>query len=181
MTLRSGHACERPGRLARKAKTGAAETRGSHGAAADLTRKAPANPVAPDFSLARAPIGRARTGLDVSYHVPIASAQAQRRAASPGSHMILPRRQQAILDQMERALGAADPQLRSSYAAFARRAEGVPFPAAEVIAPRPVRFLVLALVILLVLGFLAWGISDVSGGCPSAVWHGVCAAPSGRA
>jgi len=90
--------------------------------------------------------------------------------------MILPRRQQAILDQMERALGAADPQLRSSYEAFARRAGGAPFPAAEVIATRPVRFLVLGLVILLALGFLAFGISDVSGGCPSAVWHGVCAA-----
>ena len=90
--------------------------------------------------------------------------------------MILPRRQQAILDQMERALGAADPQLRSSYAAFARRARGAPFPAAEAIATRPVRFLVLGLVILLTLGFLAFGISDVSGGCPSAVWHGVCVA-----
>jgi len=90
--------------------------------------------------------------------------------------MILPRRQQAILDEMERALGAGDSQLRSSYAAFARRAEGAPFPAAEVIATRPVRFLVLGLVILLVLGFLAFGISDVSGGCPTAVWHGVCAA-----
>jgi hypothetical protein len=97
--------------------------------------------------------------------------------------MILPRRQQAILDQMERALGAADPKLRSSYAAFARRAEGAPFPAAEVIATRPVRFLVLGLVVLLALGLLAFGISDVSGGCPSAVWHGVCAAtaaPPGR-
>ena len=90
--------------------------------------------------------------------------------------MILPRRQQAILDEMERALGAGDSQLRSSYAAFARRSEGAPFPAAEVIATRPVRFLVLGLVILLVLGFLAFGISDVSGGCPTAVWHGVCAA-----
>jgi hypothetical protein len=93
--------------------------------------------------------------------------------------MILPRRQQAILDQMDRALGAADPQLRSTYAAFARRAEGAPFPAAEVIATRPTRFLVLGLVILLALGFLAFGISDVSGGCPSAVWHGVCAATAG--
>jgi hypothetical protein len=93
--------------------------------------------------------------------------------------MILPRRQQAILDQMDRALGAADPRLRSSYAAFARRAGGAPFPAAEVIAARPVRFLVLGLVILLALGFLAFGISNESGGCPSAVWHGVCAATAG--
>ena len=94
--------------------------------------------------------------------------------------MILPRRQQAILDQMDRALGASDPQLGSSYAAFARRVGEAPFPAAEVIAIRPVRFLVLGLVILLALGFLAFGISDVSGGCPSAVWHGVCVATPGR-
>jgi hypothetical protein len=93
--------------------------------------------------------------------------------------MILPRRQQAILDQMEHALGAADPQLRSSYAAFARRAEGAPFPAAEVITTRPTRFVVLGLIILLALGFLAFGVSDLRGGCPTAVWHGVCAATAG--
>jgi hypothetical protein len=89
--------------------------------------------------------------------------------------MILPRRQQVTLDQMDRALGAADPQLRSSYAAFARRAGGAPFPAAEVIATRPVRYLVLGLVLLLAVGILALGISNQSGGCPSASWHGVCA------
>jgi hypothetical protein len=89
--------------------------------------------------------------------------------------MILPRRQQAILNQMDRALGAADPQLRSSYANFARQAGRAPFPAAEVIATRPVRFLVLGLVILLAVGILALGISGQSGGCPSASWHGVCA------
>jgi hypothetical protein len=94
--------------------------------------------------------------------------------------MILPRRQQAILDEMGRALGVADPQLRSSYAAFTRRAGGAPLPEAEVIAPRPVRFVVLGVVILLALGFLAFGISDLGGGCPSAVWHGVCAATAGR-
>jgi hypothetical protein len=88
--------------------------------------------------------------------------------------MILPRRQQAVLDQMERALGAADPELRSSYAAFARRARGAPFPAAEVITGRPVRFLVLALVILLAVGFLAFGIGVLHGGCSSTAWHGSC-------
>ena len=124
--------------------------------------------------------GGHRAGRRVTLYL---SRQRRRKGApaSPGSYMILPRRQQAILDQMERALGAADSQLRSSYAAFARRAEGASFPAAEVIATRPVRFLVLGLVILLALGFLAFGISDVSGGCPSAVWHGVCAATAGRA
>ena len=76
--------------------------------------------------------------------------------------MNLPRRQQVILDKMDRALGAADPQLRSSYAAFARRNREAPFPAAEVIAARPVRFLVLALIFLLAVGFLALGISSLN-------------------
>jgi hypothetical protein len=88
--------------------------------------------------------------------------------------MILPRRQQAVLDQMDRALGADDPKLQSSYAAFARRAQGTPFPVAEVITGRPVRFLVLALVILLAVGFLAFGIGVLHGGCSSTAWHGGC-------
>jgi hypothetical protein len=90
--------------------------------------------------------------------------------------MILPRRQQTILDRMDRALGAADPQLRSSYAAFTRRAGRAPFPAAEVIATRPVRFLVLALITLLAIGFLALGISGLGGSCPASAsaWHGTC-------
>jgi hypothetical protein len=88
--------------------------------------------------------------------------------------MILPRRQQEVLDRMDRALGAADPELRSSYAAFARRARGAPFPAAEVITGRPVRFLVLALVVLLAVGFLAFGVGVLHGGCSSTAWHGTC-------
>lgn len=81
--------------------------------------------------------------------------------------MILPRRQQAVLDRMDRALGAADPELRSSYAAFTRRARDAPFPAAEVITGHPARFLVLALVMLLAVGFLAFGIGVLHGGCTS--------------
>lgn len=95
--------------------------------------------------------------------------------------MNLPRRQQAILDQMDRALGAADPGLRSSYAAFARRAGGAPFPAGEVIATRPVRFVVLGLIILLAVGFLALGITslnNINNSCPAPAWHGVCSATS---
>jgi len=88
--------------------------------------------------------------------------------------MNLPRGQQVILNQMDRALGAADPQLRSRYAAFTRRASGAPFPAAEVIATRPLRFLVLALVVLLAIGVLALGISSTNGGCAAPAWHGVC-------
>jgi hypothetical protein len=88
--------------------------------------------------------------------------------------MILPRRQQAVLDRIDRDLAAADPKLRSSYAAFARRARGAPFPAAEVITGRPVRFLVLILVIALAVGFLAFGIGVLHGGCSSTAWHGSC-------
>jgi hypothetical protein len=87
--------------------------------------------------------------------------------------MNLPRRQQVILDRMDRALGAADPQLRSSYAAFTRRASGAPFPAAEVIATRPLRYLVLALIVLLAFGVLAIGISS-STGCAAPAWHATC-------
>jgi hypothetical protein len=88
--------------------------------------------------------------------------------------MILPRRQQAVLDQMERVLGAADPKLWSSYAAFARKARGAPFPEAEVITGRPVRFVALALIILLAVGFLAFGVGVLHGGCSSTAVHGGC-------
>jgi Protein of unknown function (DUF3040) len=88
--------------------------------------------------------------------------------------MVIPRRQQATLDQMDRVLGAADPKLRSSYADFARRAGDAPFPAAEVIYAFPVRFLVLGLVVLLAVGFLAFGINDARDSCPTAAWHAVC-------
>ena len=88
--------------------------------------------------------------------------------------MSLPRRQQEILDEMDRALGAADPQLRSSYAAFARRAKGSALPAVEAIAGRPVRYLVLGLIFLLAVGFLAFGINDLRGGCSATAWHGTC-------
>jgi hypothetical protein len=88
--------------------------------------------------------------------------------------MILPRRQQAILNQLDRELGTSDPQLRSSYADFTRQAGGAPFPAAEAIAQRPYRFLVLGLIFLLAVGFLAFGINDLKGGCPASAWHGVC-------
>ena len=82
--------------------------------------------------------------------------------------MILPRRQRVGLDQIARALGATDPKLRSSYADFARRARGAPFPAAEVIPGRPVPYLVLAIIVLVAVGFLAFGIGVLHGGCDPA-------------
>jgi hypothetical protein len=88
--------------------------------------------------------------------------------------MSLPLRQQAILDRMDRALKATDPQLQSTYAAFARRAGGASFPAAEVISTRPVRYLVLALVVLLATGLVALGITSTGGGCAAPAWHATC-------
>ena len=92
--------------------------------------------------------------------------------------MILPRRQQAFLDQLDRELGASDPQLQLSYADFARRAGGAPFPEAEAVAVAqpPYRFVVLGLILLLAVGFLAFGINDLKGGCSATAWHGVCTA-----
>lgn len=45
--------------------------------------------------------------------------------------MSLPERQQQVLDQIERALQAADPGLRSMFAAFGRMASRADMPAAE--------------------------------------------------
>jgi hypothetical protein len=93
--------------------------------------------------------------------------------APSGREMSLPHRQQAILDQMDHALGTADPRLQSIYAAFTKRTWGAPFPTVEVIGARPIRHLVLALILLLAIGFLVLGISDLNGGCTAR--HGTCA------
>jgi hypothetical protein len=53
--------------------------------------------------------------------------------------MSLPARQQAVLDQIERILAAADPQLKSMFAAFARVASREAMPATEAISPRSPR------------------------------------------
>jgi Protein of unknown function (DUF3040) len=50
--------------------------------------------------------------------------------------MSLPARQQAVLDQIERILTAADPQLKSMFAAFARVASRDVMPATEAISKR---------------------------------------------
>ena len=50
--------------------------------------------------------------------------------------MSLPARQQAVLDQIERILTAADPQLKSMFAAFARVASREAMPATEAISKR---------------------------------------------
>ena len=53
--------------------------------------------------------------------------------------MSLPARQQAVLDQIERILAAADPQLKSMFAAFARVASREAMPATEAIPERSPR------------------------------------------
>jgi nicotinamide riboside transporter PnuC len=54
--------------------------------------------------------------------------------------MSLPGRQQAVLDQIERILAAADPQLKSMFAAFARFTSPEDAPETEVISHRTARW-----------------------------------------
>jgi hypothetical protein len=75
--------------------------------------------------------------------------------------MSLPERQQQILDQIEQVLQAADPHLKSMFAAFARLPPQEAVPGTEVIARRPARrtvlicVMVLSLLGVLMLSFLA--------------------------
>jgi hypothetical protein len=75
--------------------------------------------------------------------------------------MSLPPRQQQILDQIEQVLQAADPRLKSMFAAFARLAPRDAVPGTEVIARRSARrtvvicVMVLSLLGVLMLSFLA--------------------------
>src|SRR5260370_28264215 len=58
---------------------------------------------------------------------------------APEKQMSLPARQQVVLDQIERVLAAADPRLKSMFAAFARLTSPEALPATEVISDSPVR------------------------------------------
>ena len=88
--------------------------------------------------------------------------------------MILPRRQQLILDQIEQALQAADPRLKSMFAAFGHsakareqtRAQGSPD--AEALADRPSRrtLAIFMMVVVCLLGVLVIGIRSTSDDCP---------------
>jgi hypothetical protein len=86
--------------------------------------------------------------------------------------MILPRRQQMVLNQIEQALQAADPRLKSMFAAFGRSAraqaaaEGVPD--AEVISGRPSRrtLAIFMMVVVSMLGVLVIGIRSTNSDCP---------------
>jgi hypothetical protein len=82
--------------------------------------------------------------------------------------MSLPARQQQVLDQIERALQAADPGLRSMFAAFGRLAASRDaMPAAEAITARRVpRTVVVLIVVVSLLGVLALGFVSTGRACP---------------
>jgi hypothetical protein len=82
--------------------------------------------------------------------------------------MSLPRRQQRILNQIEAALQAADPGLKSMFASFARQARVHAGPAVEVISGRPSRrtLVIFMMVVVCMLAVLVVGIRSTSGDCP---------------
>lgn len=66
--------------------------------------------------------------------------------------MSLPERQQEILDQIEQTLHAADPRLKSMFAAFAQRASRDPRPATETISSK--RAMIISIVVISMVGAL---------------------------
>jgi Protein of unknown function (DUF3040) len=87
--------------------------------------------------------------------------------------MNLPRRQQAMLDQIEQSLQAADPRLKSLFSTFNRAAKDESLPATEVLASRfgrlarlPRRTVVVCLVVISMVSVLVVGIRATSGDCP---------------
>jgi hypothetical protein len=87
--------------------------------------------------------------------------------------MSLSRRHQAMLDQIEHFLQAADPRLKSLFTTFNRSLHDEPLPATEVIASRfamftrvPRKTVVVCLVVVSVLSVLVVGIRATSGDCP---------------
>ncbi|MDQ2815837.1 MAG: DUF3040 domain-containing protein [Actinomycetota bacterium] len=82
--------------------------------------------------------------------------------------MSLPPRQQAVLEQIERVLQAADPQLKSMFAAFARLAPAGTMPAAEAIVRRSARWLMVmvSVIVLSVLSLVMVMVVATSKACP---------------
>jgi hypothetical protein len=84
--------------------------------------------------------------------------------------MILPRRQQLILDQIEQALQAADPRLKTMFAAFGRsaKAKAEAVPGTEVLSDRPSRrtLAIFMMVVVCMLAVLVVGIRSTSTDCP---------------
>ena len=100
--------------------------------------------------------------------------------------MSLPRRQQMILNQIEQALQAADPRLKSMFAAFGRsgkaqeREQAVPD--AEVLSDRPSRrtLAIFMMVVVCMLGVLVVGIRSTSRDCPGLTSDQVVASATAR-
>jgi hypothetical protein len=82
--------------------------------------------------------------------------------------MSLPRRQQRILRQIEQALQAADPRLKSMFASFGRSARARVGPAIEAVSERPSRrtLVIFMMIIVCMLGVLVVGIRSTNGDCP---------------
>ena len=82
--------------------------------------------------------------------------------------MSLPGRQQLVLDQIERILAAADPQLKSMFAAFTRLTSHEELPETEVISGRPTRrWLVMISVLMIgVLSLFVLFVVATSRACP---------------
>ncbi len=96
--------------------------------------------------------------------------------------MSLPARQQQVLDQIERALQAADPRLRSMFAAFSGLAASRDaMPPVEAISARRVpRTVVVFLVVASLLGVLAIGFVATARACPGLSSDQVVASASVR-
>lgn len=81
--------------------------------------------------------------------------------------MNLPPRQQVILDQIERALHATDPKLKSMFAAFHRSTKAQPIPANEIISSRsPLLIVMICVIIASAVSVLVIGIRTTSNDCP---------------
>jgi hypothetical protein len=82
--------------------------------------------------------------------------------------MSLPRRQQRILNQIEQALQAADPKLKSMFAAFGRSVRAQSGPAIEALSDRPSRrtLVVFTMIVVCLLGVLVVGIRSTNTDCP---------------
>ncbi len=84
--------------------------------------------------------------------------------------MSLPERQQQILDQIEQVLQAADPRLKSMFAAFARMAPRDVRPVTEVIPAIPARSarrtVLICVMVLSLLGVLVLSVLAMKDVCP---------------
>lgn len=81
--------------------------------------------------------------------------------------MSLPPRQQAILDQIEQGLQAADPRLNTMFETFTRSTLEQSVPRTEIVSRRSTRLLVIVCVTLLsVIGVLVADIRSTSDDCP---------------